>query len=211
MAQISLEQASKLNEGGGKYFKLKQDESKQVRFLWDRFEEIGNNWCFLVHEVESIDANGNKHFATVDCKRVDKNDKTIECKYCDGIVKKNGKLISQVSRIIIPLYNVDEDKIQYWKRSYDWLIKTLKPVLEEVTTPSIAGQVFKLKRTGTGLDTTYTPIIVPNAVDNRTKNDFGEIESPFDLGMIRRYDEEEQQNQSQQSTNYQPRRTTEVF
>lgn len=210
MAQITLEQASKLNEGGGSYFKLDPDESKQVRFLWDKWEEV-SSCCYSVHELMRTTADGKKYFTTVDCPRTEGS--PVECKYCEG--KKKGE--TQVGRVIIPMYNVAENEVQYWKRSIKWLTNTLKPVLDEVANlPSIANQTFKIKRIGTGMDTTYTVLPVMNSQDNRTKADFGELKNPYDLGMIKKYGEEDtqdNQNQNQQTqptTGYQ-RRTVEEF
>lgn len=219
MANISLEQAGKLNEGGGKYFKLNPDESKQVRFLWDNWEEVSNNWCFGVHEIVTTLPDGKKQYSTVDCPRLD--DAQAECKYC---ANKN----AQVGRVIIPMFIVDEGKIQYWKRSSSWVSKSLKPMLDEVAhLPSIANQTFKIKRTGSGMnDTTYNVLPVMNASDNRTKADFGEIENPYEMGAIQRYGDSTapapqpqgnaqgyaQQGYAQPATGYQPsRRTTDVF
>lgn len=218
MGRISLEQASKLNEGGSKYFKLNADESKQVRFLWDSFNEVGEKWCFGVHELYTTAPDGQKSFNTIDCPSA--SDASAHCKYCAGeVLNGDNKRSAQVGRVIIPIYNIEEECIQYWKRSTKWVTNTLKPVLDEVANiPSIANQTFKIKRTGSGLnDTTYTVLPVMNASDNRTKADFGEVEDPYDLGMISKYGEGNQQPQGQQvqgqaaTSNYQPRRTTEVF
>ncbi len=218
MGKISLEQAGKLNSGGGKYFSLKADESKQVRFLWDRWEEVGNDYCYGVHEVSHKTADGQIRWNTIDCPKT--SDPNAHCKYCNGeVTNHDGKRSGQVGRIIIPLYNIEEDCIQYWKKSDKWVTGTLKPVLDEAANmSSIANQTYKIKRTGNGLDTTYSVIPVLNASDNRTKKDFGEIEDPYKLNMILNYDANNQaqgqvqtQNQPQPSQDYQPRRTTEVF
>ena len=223
MGRITLDQADKLNEGGGNFFKLNADESKQVRFLWDRWEEVGEKWCFGVHALTTVSPDGSRRFVTVDCPKT--ADESVHCKYCAGeITNSNGSKSGRVGRIVIPLYNLDDNKIQYWVRSKDWVIKTLKPVLDEVANlPSIANQTFKIKRTGSGLDTSYTPIPVMNASDSRTKASFGGVGDPYDLGLIRKYDDEvNQANQAQSNVqgqpapqvqgNYsQPRRTTEVF
>lgn len=218
MGRINLDQAEKMNEGGGGiYFKMNQDESKQVRFLWDSIDEIANKWMFGVHVVTTMTPDGARRTTTVDCPRT--GDPEAVCKYCSGEVKNSdGKRSAQVPRVVIPLFNIEENKIQYWVRSYDWIKGTLRPVLDEVANlPSIANQTFKIKRTGTGLDTTYTPIAVMNASDNKTKNDFGEIGDPYELGIIRKYGEENTSNQNQGQAqpapqgSYQPRRTTEMF
>lgn len=212
MAQISLEQAKKLNEGGGKFFKIGADESKQVRFLWDKWEEV-NGWCYGVHEIMETLPDGRQLYKSVDCPRADGSQ--VECKYC-------ASRTSRVGRVVIPLYLIDEDKIQYWKRSDKWVDGTLKPVLDEIAhLPSIANQTFKIKRTGSGFnDTSYSIVPVMNASDNRTKMDFGDLDNPYDLGLIINYGEEnnkssQQTQQTQQfnqpSTAFQPRRTTEMF
>lgn len=212
MAQITLEQAEQLGGGSGKYFNLKQDEFKTVRFLWDNWSEVS---AYAVHELMYVKQDGAKGFKTIDCpKGADQN---APCKYCEGEVKNsNDKLSARVGRVIIPVYNLDDDCIQYWKRSTKWVMGTLKPVLDEVANlPSIANQTFKIKRTGSGTDTTYSVTAVLNAQDNRTKASFGELEDPFTVGIISRYGEENQQNQQGQQSNaptgYTQRRTTAVF
>lgn len=211
MAQVSFEKADKANEGGGRFFKLSSDESKQVRFLWDRWEEV-EKWIYQVHEITNTTPDGKRTFSTIDCPVVEGVDKSA-CKYCS-----RGEV--PVYRVIIPLFNVEEGRIQYWKRSYKWLTSNLKPVLDEVThLPSIANQTFKIKRTGSDMQSTsYNVVPVMNSSDARTKADFGEVENPYDSGLVRRYGEEDnqsQQGQSQQGfapqAGYQPRRTTEVF
>lgn len=224
MGRVTLEQASTLNEGGSRYFSIKADESKQVRFLWDKWEEVGDRWCFQVHELMSLTQDGKKQFKTIDCNATEGPD--AHCKYCAGeVINSDGKKCAHVGRTIIPVYNIDDKCIQYWKRGSKWVTDTLKPVLDEVANlPSIANQTFKIKRVGSGLDTTYTVIPVMNASDNRTKADFGELEDPYDLNIISKYSETNQQSQQgqqsqqnvqqgqyQQPQNYQPRRTTEVF
>lgn len=215
MAQITLEQAEQLGGGTGKYFNLKQDEFKTVRFLWDKWSEVS---AYAVHEVMYARQDGAKGFKTVDCpKGVDQN---AECKYCAGeLTNSDGKMSARVGRVIIPVFNLDDNCIQYWKRSTKWVMGTLKPVLDEVANlPSIANQTFKIKRTGSGMDTTYSVTPVFNSQDNRTKASFGELEDPFTIGIISRYGEENNQNnQNQQAqqgnapTGYTQRRTTEVF
>ena len=74
----------------------------------------------------------------------------------------------------------------------------------------------KIKRTGTGLDTTYTPIVIGSDTGTDINKDkFGEVEDPFKVGMIKRYGEENNTKQVQQAqqpvTNYAPRRTTDMF
>lgn len=232
MGRVTFEQAEKLEDGGGLYFKLSPDESKQVRFLWDRWEEVGEGWLFMVHSITRVSPDGAKYFATIDCPQ--SSDETAHCKYCSGeVVNSDNKKSGRVGRVVIPLFNMDENKIQYWVRSKDWVLKTLKPVLEEVNLPSLANQTFKIKRTGSGLDTSYTPIVIAGSSDNRTKTSFGEVGDPFELGIIKKYEEQESsqvqgQNQAQgqyqqpqgqyqqapmqgQQAQFQPRRTTDIF
>lgn len=200
MAQVTVEQAEKgLNEGGGKFFKLRPDEFATVRFLWDN---LGDVKYFKVHEIKSTKQDGSSMFATVDC--ANEQDSMNVCQYCNSKSQP-------VYRVIIPLYNVEEDKIQYWKRSYSWYKNTLKPILEEYTNlASLASQQFKIKRTGSDMNnTSYTPIPV-GVPDNSTKVSFGEVEDFYNVGIIKKTLDNQQQTaqQPQQSpTNYAPRRT----
>lgn len=209
MAQVSFEQASKASKGG-KFFKVDPDEGKQVRFLIDKWEEL-EKLCFAAHSVVTTNPDGSKSFDTIDCPRGGGSIPDAECKYC---ASKN----AVVYRVLLPLYNVDEDSVQYWLRSYSWVEKTLKPVIIDTTQglPSIANQTYKIRRTGTGKDTVYTPVPVMNSADNKTKADFGEIETnPLELNMISKYGESTQSQQAptQQApaTEYTTRRTTDMF
>lgn len=209
MAQLTLEQASQPNEGGGRYFKVSPDESKQVRFLIDKWEDIAP-WCFGVHELSNVTPDGKRTFNTVDCPRA-AGDTTAECRHCSS-----GN--SYVKRVVIPVFNIEEGRIQYWKRSTTWVMNSLKPVLEEVAhLPSIANQTFKIKRTGSDMqNTNYNILPVMNASDTRVAADFGELEHPMESGVIKKYGEENNQPQQGQQNfapqaGYQSRRTTEVF
>lgn len=212
MAQVSFEQASKASKGG-KFFKVDPDEGKQVRLLIDKWEEL-EKLCFAVHSVVTTNPDGSKSYDVIDCPRGGGSIPDAECKYCAN------KSSAVVYRVLLPLYNVDEGVVQYWLRSYSWVEKTLKPVIVDTTQglPSIANQTYKIRRTGSGKETVYTPVPVMNATDNKTKNDFGEVETnPFELNMISRYGEnntnQQSQAQTQQApaTEYTTRRTTDMF
>lgn len=206
MAKITWEQAEQLGGGSGKFFSLQPEEFKTVRFLWDKWEEVS---LYAVHELMYTKSDNSRGFKTVDCPRG--ADLNAECKYCDGEPKS-----ARVARVIIPVYNLDENCIQYWKRSSKWVWGTLKPVLDEIASlPSIANQTFKIKRTGSDKNTTYSVTPVFNSQDNRTKASFGELEDPYTVGIIHRYGEENNQNQNQQQnapTGFtSTRRTVETF
>ena len=211
MAKFGLEDAANLNGGGGKYFKVNADESKVVRFLWNKWEEV-NDCAYRVHSIRTVRQDGSTAYSTISCPK--QEDLDAPCDYCEGngIPKDNA-----VGRVCIPLYNVDDGRIQYWLRSADWVTKTLKPILEELSDlPSLAMARVKIKRTGTGLDTTYTPIVIGSDTGTDINKDkFGEVEDPFKVGMIKRYGEENNTKQVQQAqqpvTNYAPRSTTDMF
>lgn len=172
MARLTFDEARKFNSGGGAFFNIKNGEEAMVRFLIDRFEELAP---YTVHEFGGNGGN----YATIDCGRQSAADPVDMCKWC-------AQGSRPVSRVIVPMYNIDAGQVQYWKKSQTWAEGELQPIVEEITKmgASIAGQVYKVKRQGEKLDTKYVLIPV-GGPDGKTKNDFGEIKDGYELNMIK--------------------------
>ena len=198
--RLTREQAKNYSQGGSSFFKLEDGETGRVRFLYNTINDIE----FLA--VHSINQNG--QYATIDCNRLP-SDPIDKCKWCS---QQN----RPVSRVVIPLFNLDANEVQYWTRTEQWVEGTLIPTLEE-TIPQgqpISGQNFKIKRTGKELKTTYN--IMPEmgtTNDGKTRDQFGEVKDPYEANIIKPTDYEfPVQNNTQQVSNFQStRRTTDVF
>ena len=173
MATINFSEFSKFNQGeGGSFFTLKSGESASVRILYDSYDDIIGE---TVHQVR----NENGGFASVICPRDDK-DAIDMCDYC-----KEGQ--KPVLRAIIPIYNEDSKKIEYWPRSGTFIDGTLRMTLDLIVNQgkSIASQPYIIRREGNGLETKY--VVLPNGVpDDKNKNSFGEVKDPIkDLKMFK--------------------------
>jgi len=207
MGRVSFNSAKKMTGGSGSFFKLEDGDKKNVRFLYNSAQEVTQD-AYMVHEF-----NG-ENFATIDCSRQE-GDALDACKWC-------AQGHRPVSRVILPLYDVDTNEITYWKKSQTFVENTLLPAFESIPpTSPISGQIFTIGRTGkTMTDTKYTAapnLAFPN--DGKKKEEFGEIKDPFALNMIKPNDYD---FNSQASTQTQAgvgmnnsftatRRTTDVF
>lgn len=173
----------------GKYFSLKNGEEARVRFLYDDIKEIYSMW---VHEFTTPQY---PQYATIVCPSQG-DGRSENCKWCASGAPRSNK-------VIVGLYNLESNEIQYWKRAAGYVQQNLIPLIEEVAklNQPIASQVYKIKRNGESLQTTYT-IIPTGQPDGQTKATFGELEDPYDIGIIKEYDpnfELGQNNQRQQN------------
>ena len=203
MARISFNQINEFSQqGGGNYFKLNNGQEAIVRILYDTYEDIAPYVCHEIREGNS--------YARVDCPR-QSGSPLDECDYC-----KQG--LKPVVRVVVPLFNVNTNRVEYWIKSGQWIEKEMQPLTDEVvnTGKSIASQQYKIKRTGDGLDTRYSliPVGVP---DDTTKDTYGEVKDPIkDLKMIREANyhiaSKQETTQPEVNTQFQAtRRTTDVF
>lgn len=205
MARVSLNDLDKYSRGGGAFFKLEDGEKKSVRFLFNNIDEVVES-ALLVHEFT-----GDK-FATIDCNRPDQSQPIGDCKWC---AMNNNAVI----RIVLPIYEEETQSISYWKKSGAFVKETLLPMFENLPAGApISGQSFILSRTGkTWKDTKYS--VAPDMRvmnDMKTKEQFGEIKSPYEMNMIREtdYDFDPTPTNNTQSNTGAPqatRRTTDVF
>lgn len=212
--QMSWEESRKLSEGGNNsFFKLEDGQSARVRFIYNNYGEI------IPLGVHSIQV-GNQ-YPLIDCCREIGQPKEV-CKWCNS----NHAV---VTRVVLPLYNLETNNIEYWTRSGKWVDDNLFPLFEEIpSNQTIAGQTYKIKRKGTGRDTNYTVMIEPSSQnDGRTKESFGELKTPFEIGAIKPNDYElpadtqtntqagtfgsQQNNNNNNFTGTSTRRTTDMF
>lgn len=156
-------------QGGGGYFSLKDNgDTAQVRFLYDNIDDFEG---YAVHEVE-ID--GRKRY--VNCLR-EYNSPIDDCPFC-----KARKF--QTAKFFIPVYNLDEDKVQVWERGKKFAsqMTSLMARYSSQTSPFCA-QVFEIERQGKKGDTATTYGIYPvGPADNTTLDDLPE--APQIIGDI---------------------------
>ena len=197
--------ASKTNSRNTSYFSLKNGEEARVRFLYNELSEIRTYW---IHRLDDP-------FATIACTNQLKGD-NFSCKWCDSQVARS-------QRVFLTLYNEDKDEIQHWDRTVSYAQNTVVPILSEISEQGkpIVSQVYKIKRTGEGLKTTYN-IIPTGQPDDKTKEAFGEIKDEYELGIIKpcdfdyeAYKQERNSRTNSNTGNYtsvpQPARRTTVF
>ena len=128
-------------QGGAGFFRLKKDkEVAQVRFLYNGIEDVE---AYAVHKVDTPDS---KYGRYVNCLRSYDEPKD-NCPFC-----REG--VPQQVRLFIPLYNIDEDKIQIWDRG-----KTFAHKMTSLCSryPNLVSHVFEIERNGKEIDkkTTY--------------------------------------------------------
>lgn len=165
MAQFSIADADKYGgQGGGGYFSLKNDKDvARVRFL---FEDIQDIQGYAVHEVE-ID--GKKRY--VNCLR-EYGMPVDACPFCAA-----GKYVT--AKYFIPLYNIDDDRIQTWERGKKFGAKISSLCARY---PHLVSHTFEIERNGKTGDTQTTYEIYETGQDADVTLDDFNVESP--LGTI---------------------------
>lgn len=218
--------------GGNQYFKLGEGQSVMIRFLYNTVDDIIAEGM-MAHVIPPSEC-GQQFGITVMCGS--KTDETAkeDCKWCAKDYKPYG-------RYPLALYNEDQQSIQYWLRSSQY-VDGLVAQLSEIVSQGqpISGQVFKMIRTGKGTQAQYT-IIQQGSNDGKEPSQFGEIKIPEERGTMKPADYElpvvsnnganfqnngynngnNYQNNNYQNNNYNnyqgnynagtPRRTTDVF
>ena len=168
MARFNAETVDKYGgKGGAGYFKLENDKDiATVRFLYNTADDIEG---YAVHEVE-ID--GKKRY--VNCLR-EYNQPIDDCPFCRA--KK-----FQVAKLFIPLYNVDEDKVQVWERGKKFF-GNISGICARYSKASIVSQLFEIERNGKPKDTstTYAIYRTDDPADDTRLEDF---DMPEVLGSI---------------------------
>lgn len=148
--------------GGGGYFSLKDDgDTARVRFMYNGIDDLEG---YAVHEVE-ID--GKKRY--VNCLR-DYNSPIDDCPFC----REHNR---QVAKLFIPVYNIEEDKMQVWERGKKYFAKITSLIsrYSDAKTP-FCSQVFDIERHGKKNDTSTQYEIYPvGSADDTTLEDLPEL------------------------------------
>lgn len=168
---LTREQARNMGNGGNSFFKLGEGKSAMVRFLYNVLDDMVPMAC------HSCRIPGRQYPVDVLCARETQDSPISDCIYCS-----EGSNI--VARYLIPIYNEDAQEIQYWVRSGKFEKKLTAHVEDINGKAPIAGQVFKIIRTGSGTDTDYE-LIKTGENDGKTKDSFGKIKDNSELHMIK--------------------------
>jgi len=165
MARFNTETADKYGgQGGAGYFSLKNDKDvARVRFMYNSIDDVEG---YAVHQVE-ID--GKKRW--VNCLR-EYNQPIDTCPFC-----REKKFTS--AKLFIPLYNIDEGRVQVWERGKKFISK-ISSVCARY--PNVVSHVFEIERNGKPHETTTTYEIYEVDRDDTTLEDLPEASSP--LGTI---------------------------
>ena len=143
--------------GGGGYFSLKNDgDVARVRFMYESVEDVEG---YAVHEVE-ID--GKKRY--VNCIR-DYNEPLDECPFCAA--RK-----FQTAKLFIPIYNIDEERVQTWERGKKFFSK-MSSICARY--PDVVSHVFEIERNGKPHETSTTYEIYEVDRDDTKLEDLPEL------------------------------------
>ena len=168
MARLNAEQMENFNGGGsgGGFFSLKNDkDTAQVRFLFNGIDDVAN-LGFSVHEVQI----GDKKRA-VNCLR-EYGAPVDDCPFCRAQMAVRAKYF-------IPLYNIDQDKVQMWERGKKFGAK-LSSLCGRY--PNLVSHIFEIERNGAPGDQQTTYEIYEMGNDDKRLADFEE--APDALGSV---------------------------
>lgn len=141
-------------QGGGGYFSLKNDgDVGKIRFLYNGIADAEG---ISVHRVEVGDK---KRY--VNCLR-EYNDSVDVCPFCR-------ERMTPTAKLFIPVYNIDDDKIQVWERGKKFFQK-LSSLCSRY--PDLVSHVFEVERNGQKGDTNTTYEIYEVSKDDTTLEDF---------------------------------------
>jgi len=168
MARFSADQADNYGgQGGGGFFSIQNDKQvKQVRFMYDKVEDIEG---MSVHKVE---LNGKDRY--VNCLR-EYNDPIDTCPFC-----REKKPVQ--ARLFIPVYNLDEDAVQIWDRGKTMFQKMTSLCSRYATKNNLVNNIFEVERNGKPKDQKTTYEIYQIDKDDTEIADLGEL--PKILGSL---------------------------
>ena len=150
--------------GGTGYFGLKNDKDiATVRFMYGSIEDVEG---FAVHEVMVGDK---KRY--VNCLR-SYSDPIDKCPFCAAKLPQKAKLF-------IPVYNVDDDRIQIWDRGRQFFSK-MSSLCSRY--PDLVSHTFEIERNGRAGSTQTTYEIFETGQDKTTLDDLPEV--PDLLGSL---------------------------
>ena len=143
--------------GGAGYFSLKNDKDvARVRFMYNGIDDVEG---FAVHEVE---VDGKKRY--VNCLR-EYNQPVDSCPFCAA--RK-----FQTAKLFVPVYNIDEDRIQIWERGKKFFAK-ISSICARYS--NLVSHVFEIERNGKAGDTQTTYEIYEVSQDETTFEDLPEM------------------------------------
>ena len=142
MARFNANDAEKYGNGGGAgYFSLKNDkDTAQVRFLYHGIDDV------VGYSVHAVEIDGRTRY--VNCPR-NYNDPVDTCPLC-----KDHKFTT--AKMFIPLYNIDEDKVQLWERGKRFFSQISSLCGRYAGRNPLCAQVFEIERNGAKGDTNTT-------------------------------------------------------
>ena len=147
--------------GGAGYFSLKNDKDvATVRFMYNSVDDVEG---YAVHTVE-ID--GKKRY--VNCLR-DYNQPLDACPFC-----RERKF--QTAKLFIPIYNIDQKKVQVWERGKKFFSK-ISSICARY--PNVVSHRFEIERNGAKGETTTTYEIYEVGSDDTTLDDLPEALDPI--------------------------------
>lgn len=162
------ESANYGGQGGGGFFSISENKGvKRVRFLYNNEDDIEG---FSVHEVEIGDK---KRY--VNCLRTYR-DPVDMCPFCRERMKTQVKLL-------IPVYNVDEDQVQVWDRGKKMFEKMSSLCSRYANKDNLVQHIFEVERNGKPKDTSTTYEIYEVEKDDTQLEDF-EDDMPKLLGGL---------------------------
>ena len=165
MARFRYDEADHYGgQGGTGFFSLKNDKDVAlVRFMYNSVDDVEG---YAVHQVE-ID--GKKRY--VNCLREYNQPKDV-CPFCRANMFTTAKLF-------IPIYNIDEDKVQMWERGKKFISK-ISSICARY--PDVVSHKFEIERNGKKGETTTTYEIYEVGKDETTLEDLPDVANP--LGSI---------------------------
>ena len=144
-------------QGGGGYFSLKNDgDTARVRLMYNGVDDVEG---LSVHRVE---VDGKNRY--VNCLR-NYNDPLDVCPFCRERMYTTAKLF-------IPVYNIDEDKVQVWERGKKFFQK-LSSLCSRY--PNLVSHIFEIERNGKSGDTQTTYELYEIEKDDTTLEDLPEV------------------------------------
>lgn len=167
MGRVKYDEVDKYGgQGGAGFFSLKDDgDTARVRFMYNGIDDVE---AFAVHQIEGED--GRKRY--VNCLR-EYRQPLDTCPFC------RERKPTQV-KLFVPIYNVDEDKVQIWERGKKFVQKmvSLCGRYSNSDTPLCAHE-FDIERRGKKGDTSTTYEIYPGDKDDTTLEDLPDVPNPL--------------------------------
>lgn len=166
MPRINPADMEKYVPDSGAMFSLKDDgDTARVRVLWDTIDDC---CCDVVHRVQV-----NGVYRYVNCLR-QYGDPVETCPLCASNDDAHKKIMT---KIFVPLYNVDKEEIQTWDRGKQFY-KNISQIIAEQPQPFV-GTICEIVRHGKAGDFETTYEITPIDHDDTMLEDIGLPNEPL--------------------------------